>query len=84
LGAYPEDTADYWVDTTTSGSLLATQPRAIPADQKVDQEPGTLGNVEMHSSVQSNASGVFVNKDGNVNLKRGTRLQIAIAPAVNG
>ncbi|HEX5233787.1 MAG TPA: hypothetical protein VFW25_00510 [Silvibacterium sp.] len=84
LGAYPANTSDYWVDTTTSGSLMATQPRYIAADEKVDQEPGTLRHVSMHSSVQSNASGVFMNKDGNVNLKSGTRLQIAIAPMSNG
>ena len=80
LGAYPENTGDYWADTGTSGSEQAVQPRFIAADQTIDQEPGTLGHVALHSAVQSNASGVFINKDGNVDLKRGTRFQIAIAP----
>lgn len=80
LGAYPQGTMDYWVNTTTSGSLLPIQPRTIPSDQKVDQEPGTLSHVAMHSAVQSSASGVFTSKDHDINLKRGTRFQIAIAP----
>lgn len=82
LGAYPANAADYWVDTTNSGSLMGTQPHYIAADQKIDQEPGTLGNISLHSDAQSNASGVFMNKDGNVDLKSGTRLQIAIAPMI--
>lgn len=81
LAAYPESTGDYWADT--GDSLEGIQPRHIPADQKVDQEPGTLGHIEMHSSVQSKVSGVFIDKNGNVNLKRGTLLQIAIGPAAN-
>lgn len=77
LGAYP--TAN-WVDPSASGSLMPLQPHNIPSDQQIDQQPGTLRHVAMHSSVQSNASGVFTNKDGNVDLRRGTRLQVAIAP----
>ena len=78
LGAYPSAN---WVDPTATSSLMPLQPHTIPSDRKVDQQPGTLSHVAMHSSVQSNASGVFTNKDGNVNLKRGTRLQVAIAPS---
>lgn len=80
LGAYPEDAGDYFVETGNGGTLEAGLPVSVPADQKIDQEPGTLGNVEMRSAVQSNASGVFTSKDRNIDLKRGTQFQIAIAP----
>lgn len=80
LGAYPANTAAYWVDTSSNGALMPIQPHTIPSDQKIDQEPGSLSHIAMHSAVQSNASGVFMSKDQNVNLKRGTRLQVAIAP----
>lgn len=84
LGAYPADAADYWVDTSMKGSVMAVQPRTISANERVDQEPGTLGHIELHSAVRSNASGVFVDKDGNFKLKSGTYLQVAIAPMTRG
>lgn len=80
LGAYPADASAYWIDTTASGSTLPVQPRTIPDDQIVDQKPGALSHVAMHSSVQSSSSGVFTSKDRNINLRRGTQLQVAIAP----
>lgn len=79
LGAYPEDAGNYFVETGNGGTLTGGLPTSIPADEKIDQEPGTLGNVEMRSAVQSNASGVFTSKDRNINLKSGTQFQIAIA-----
>jgi hypothetical protein len=81
LGAYPANAGQYYADTSSNGSLVAGQPHFIPADQKIDQEPGTLSHVSMHSSVESSASGVFMSTDRNVDLKKGTELQIAIAPA---
>jgi hypothetical protein len=80
LGAYPANAGQYYADTSSNGSLVAGQPHFIPADQKIDQEPGTLSHVSMHSSVGSNASGVFMSTDRNFNLKKGTELQIALAP----
>jgi hypothetical protein len=80
LGAYPADAGNYFVETGNGGALEAGLPASVPADQKIDQEPGTLGNVEMRSSVQSNASGVFTSKDHNIDLKSGTQFQVAIAP----
>ena len=80
LGAYPVGTGSYFAETGSSGGLMAVQPETIPNDQKVVQKAGTLDGVSMHSAVQSNASGTFMSNDGNVDLKKGTRLQIAIAP----
>lgn len=80
LGAYPASAGDYWIDSTGSGSMMPVQPRTIPDDQKIDQEPGALSHVALRSAVQSNVSGVFTSKDRNIRLKTGTRLQLAIAP----
>jgi hypothetical protein len=77
LAAYPSDAGDYWAE---SGNEEALQPRFIPADEKIDQEPGALSHVALHSAVQSNDSGVFLSTDRNINLERGTQLQIALAP----
>ncbi|MGC2164046.1 MAG: hypothetical protein WA634_19255 [Silvibacterium sp.] len=80
LGAYPSDAGDSYSYTGVGGPMIGVQPHFIPYNQKVDQEPGTLNHVAMHSAVQSNASGVFTSKDRNIDLKQGTQLQIAIAP----
>lgn len=80
LAAYPSDTQSYYVDTTNAGSMVGELPRVISQDQKIDQEPGSLGSISMHSSVQSANSAVFMDTKGNVNLKRGTVLQVGIAP----
>ncbi len=77
LGAYPAHAGQYYADTSSNGSLVAGQPHFIPADQKIDQEPGTLSHVSMHSSVGSNASGVFMSTDRNFNLKKGTEHRVA-------
>lgn len=80
LGAYPPNSGSYYADTGSNGALMAGEPASIPADQKIVQEAGTLSHVTMRSAVQSNVSATFTSKDRDVNLKRGTRLQIAIAP----
>jgi len=80
LGAYPSQDGNYYTDTGSEGALVAGLPTSIPADQKVDQEPGALGNVEMRSAVQSDASAVFTSTKRNINLKNGTELQVAIGP----
>lgn len=80
LGVYPAGTGNYWAATGMSGSMMPMQPHNIANDHMVDQEPGELGHVAMHSAVQSDVSGVFTSKDDNINLKRGTMLQVAIAP----
>jgi hypothetical protein len=77
LAAYPSDSGDYWAET---GNIEAVQPHFIPADEKIDQEPGALSHVALHSAVQSNNSGEFLSTDRNIDLERGTQLQLAIAP----
>ncbi|HTU50832.1 MAG TPA: hypothetical protein VMF56_09570 [Acidobacteriaceae bacterium] len=77
LAAYPP--ALIGVAESTS-SYMIVQPHHIPNDQKVQQDPGTLNHVMMKSAVQSNVSGIFLSKKHDINLHRGTRLQLAIAP----
>lgn len=79
LGAYPVDAGSYYEDGGADGSLEEVLPTHIASDQKIDQEPGTLSHVALHSAVQSSDSGVFTSKDRNIDLRKGTRLQIAIA-----
>lgn len=69
--------------TQSTSSYMMLQPRHIPNDQKVQQDPGTLNHVMMKSSVQSHVSGIFLSKKHNINMHRGTRFQLAIAPETN-
>jgi hypothetical protein len=80
LAAYPPD--EIGVAQSTSAYMMQ-QPRHISSDQTVQQDPGTLGNVGLTSSVQSEVSGIFLSKSRNINLREGTRLQLAIAPETN-
>lgn len=80
LGAYPQDSLDSFNYTGVGGPAIGLQSRYIPYDQRVDQEPGTLSHVAMHSAVQSPVSGVFTSKSHNIKLHRGLQLQFAIAP----
>lgn len=80
LAAYPPIVPGV---TPGPNAYMMVQPRHIPNDQKVQQDPGTLSHVMMKSAVQSNVSGVFLSKNHNVDLHRGTRLQLAIAPETN-
>ncbi|MHB1795714.1 MAG: hypothetical protein ACYCPO_12175 [Acidobacteriaceae bacterium] len=78
LGAYPS--AGVYTSGGGVGSYLPIQPRLIPSDEKVLQDPGALGNVTMKSAVQSDVSGTFLSKKNSIKLSRGTQLQLAIAP----
>ena len=80
LGAYPARDGEYYAEAGSEGALVGGVPASIPADEKVDQEPGALGNVEMQSAVQSEVSAVFTTTKHNINLKNGTQLQLAIGP----
>jgi hypothetical protein len=80
LAAYPAETGDFYADSNNNGSLAGVQSHFIPADRQIDQEPGTLSHVAMHSAVASNSSGVFTSKDRNIDLRSGTEFQIALAP----
>jgi hypothetical protein len=83
LGAYPSDDADSFNYTGTGGPYMSVQPNQIASDHQVDQQPGTLSHVAMHSAVQSPVSAVFSSNDRNVDLHRGTELQVALR-ASNG
>lgn len=58
---------------------MPTQSHPVANDQKVTQEPGVIRHVAMRSAVQSHVSGTFTSQDHNIDLHRGTRLQLAIA-----
>lgn len=79
LAAYPADAGSYWAPT--GDSVLPSEPHFISPKEQIDQEPGVLSHVALHSAVASKASGVFVSKDRDINLKSGTQFQIALAPA---
>jgi hypothetical protein len=80
LAAYPPD--EIGVAQSTSAYMIQ-QPRHISSDEKIQQDPGTLGNIALTSSVQSDVSGMFLSKSRNINLHQGTRFQLAIAPESN-
>ncbi len=76
LGAFPKPAAYGGYD---SNEPLLLQ--SIPDDERIDQEPGALhNNVAMHSAVKEDVSAVFTSTDHNIDLKKGTQLQVAIAP----
>ena len=77
LSAYPAGLGQYYSET---GSLVGSQPHLIAADQQTDQVPGLLGHVALHSNAAGDNSGEFTSTDNNIDLKRGTQFQIAIAP----
>jgi len=79
LSAYPADAGSYWAPT--SDSVLPNEPHFISSQERIDQEPGTLSHVAMHSAVASKVSGVFLSKDRDIHLKSGTQFQIALAPS---
>ena len=80
LGAYPPPAIGV---TQRISSYLMVQPHHVPNNEKVQQDPGMLSGVMMKSAVQSDVSGVFLSKKHDVNLRRGTRLQLAVAPETN-
>lgn len=78
VGAYPPAISN----GGNSGSYLPPQPHYISAKGSFLQEPGSLNHIAMRSAVESGVSGVFMSKNHNVVLHRGTRLQLAIAPKI--
>ena len=81
LSAYPAGQNDYYVQTGLSGSLVQQQSQVVPANTQVDQTAGgPLGNVALHGDVSSDVSGVFTSTSKEINLRRGTQFQLAIAP----
>lgn len=80
LGAYPASQGD---QAAYGQSMIPSAPRHVDPQQKVVQQSGLLGGVELKSSVQGQNSGTFWREDGNFKLRAGTFLQVAVAP-VNG
>ena len=77
LGAY-RPSSDYSIGSASS--YLPIQPRMIPDDDSFLQKSGTLKHISMESSVKSSVSAVFASRRHNIDLNRGTRLQVALAP----
>lgn len=60
---------------------LPSASRLVAPHAAVIQEPGMLNHhIRLHSAVRSHNSATFERKNGNIELRRGTRLRIAIAP----
>lgn len=77
LGAYPSDEAQLSVMGTQT---MPPVPSHINSKERIDQEPGMLSHISLHSAVQSNSSGTFRDNKGNLKLSAGTFLQLGIAP----
>jgi hypothetical protein len=77
IGAFPVNARSSYVNSM--GDDLPSAPNHISPQGKFMQEPGTLKHIELKSAVQQRNSGTFIDRDGNVKLRQGTYLQLAIA-----
>ena len=77
LGVYPSDEAQLAV---TGSQTIPPAPQHINSQERVDQEPGLLHDISLHSAVQNHNSGTFRDSRGNLKLNAGTFLQVGIAP----
>jgi hypothetical protein len=77
IGAYPADEAQLAVN---GAQTMPPAPKHISYKERVDQEPGMLSHVSMHSAVQNSNSAIFRDNRGNLKLRAGTFLQVGIAP----
>jgi hypothetical protein len=77
LGAFPAPVIDGGYDPTGEPSVLL---KSISDNERINQEPGVLHNVAMHSAVKADVSAVFTSTKHNIDLRNGTQLQVAIAP----
>jgi hypothetical protein len=76
LGAYPFSQADMGLSGSNGPGPA---PSHVSPKTKVDQEAGLLADISMHSAVQSRNSAIFRRDKGNLRLRAGTYLQVAIA-----
>lgn len=76
LGAYPGSQGGMGFGGSSSPGA---PPSHIGSKTKVDQEPGLLSDVSMRSAVQGHNSATFRRSRGNLRLRAGTYLQVAIA-----
>ena len=80
LAAYPPITP---MATSYGSQMMGPAPKTVAPDEKVNQEPGLLHNIAMHSDMHGNDSASFIDDHGDFTLRAGTRFQIGIAPARN-
>lgn len=78
IGVYPADEEQLAMN---GNQTMPPAPRHVSSREQIDQEPGMLSHVSLHSAVQSHDSAVFRDKRGNLKLSSGTYLQVGIAPA---
>jgi hypothetical protein len=78
IGVYPADEAALAVD---GAATMPPPPRHVSSGTRIDQQPGLVGRVSLHSAVQSPDSATFRDDRGNLKLGAGTFLQVGIAPA---
>jgi hypothetical protein len=77
LGAYSPQVQS---NSGMSTDFLPIQPNTVPETKTVTQEPGALKHdVGMQSSGESDTSAVFTSTGHNIQLDKGTILQVAVA-----
>jgi hypothetical protein len=81
IGAYPNDENQLAIYGEES---MGSAQKHVPAQDRFDQEPGTLSHISMTSRVSGQNSATFSKKDGDVRLRAGTFLQVGIAPRGSG
>jgi hypothetical protein len=80
LAAYPPSAGTQAMYGFTE---VGSAPQHVNSNETVNQEPGQLRHIALRSKVQSDNSGTFEEKDGNVKLAAGTYLQVGIAAMNN-
>lgn len=78
LGACPP--GEGYPGAYSQADLLGPAPKQVSSRERVDQRPGMLQDISMHSAVPSHNSATFQKKNGNFALHAGTYLQVAIGP----
>lgn len=75
LGAMPPTNNTYYGQQ----NYFPDSSHTVSMQEKVDQQPGVLHDVALHSAVQSNVSGTFMSKKDKIDLSEGTQLRLALA-----
>ena len=78
IGVYPSDEEQLAVN---GDETMPAAPRHVSSNFRVDQQPGMIGHVSLHSAVESRESATFRDARGNLKIGRGTYLQLGIASA---
>jgi hypothetical protein len=61
-------------------NTLPSAPAKVTSTDSFDQPAGELPGVSLHSTVQSDNSGVLTNKTSNIRLDNATEILLAVAP----